>query len=91
MRFGKTESFRKTLRGLSAPEALRLFNAVRKFEAAWEIRSFPAGLGLKHLRDDFYEFRAGLHDRVLFQRAGDAILYLLYGSHDAIRRFLKTF
>ncbi|MBI5209833.1 MAG: hypothetical protein HY927_07675 [Elusimicrobia bacterium] len=46
---------------------------------------------MKHLRGDFFEFRAGIKKRVLYLKREGAILYLLYGSHDDVRRFLKSF
>lgn len=90
MRFAYAVAFHRAIRALDPVRAGRLLKAVGNFERSWPERRFAAGLGLKHLRDDFYVFRAGLHDRVLFRRRGEDILYLLYGSHDALRRFLKT-
>lgn len=90
MRFSYAESFRATVGSLSPAEGERLRKAMAKFEAAWQERRFPSGLGMAHLRASFYEFRVDIHCRVLFQRQRDSILYLLYGSHDSIRRFLKT-
>ena len=34
--------------------------------------------------------RVDIHTRVIYRRTGDLIHYVLYGSHDQIRRFLKT-
>lgn len=90
MRFAYAASFHRTIAGLSRSQGQRLLKAVAKIEASWEAGRFPQGLGLTYLREDFFEFRAGIHDRVLYQRQSGAIVYLLYGSHDDIRRFLKS-
>ncbi|MBI4668672.1 MAG: hypothetical protein HY747_05735 [Elusimicrobia bacterium] len=91
MQFDYAESFHKTADSLDRHQARRLLKGIGKFEVAWEMRRFPKGLGLTRLREDFYEFRVDIHNRVLFERSGDCILYLLCGSHDDIRRFLKNF
>ncbi|MBI5883159.1 MAG: hypothetical protein HZB91_08650 [Elusimicrobia bacterium] len=90
MRFDYAKSFHATIGSLSRGQALRLYGAVAKFEAAWEAGRFHRGLRMKHLRDQFFEFRVDIHDRVLYLRREGTIRYLLYGSHDDIRRFLKS-
>jgi putative component of toxin-antitoxin plasmid stabilization module len=90
VRFGKTKLYFETTAHLSGLKARRLFKSVQKFEAAWQSGQFPKGLSMTHLRGGIFEFRIDIHCRILFQRSGDCILYLLYGSHDNIRRFLKN-
>lgn len=90
MRFAYAASFLKITQGLSQPEASKLVRALSKFEKAWEGRRFAAGLGMKHLREDFFEFRVDLQKRVIFRRSGDLIVYLLHGSHDEIRKYLAS-
>lgn len=89
MVFAYAKSFHKTTEGLSKKQAKKLISTFEKFESAWEQGQIPHGLGLIHLRDSFYEFRIDIHARVIFERERDRITYLLYGSHDDIRRFLK--
>lgn len=49
----------------------------------------PHGLGLKKLKHDYWEIRAGLSYRVLF-KIEDQILKLVFaGTHEDIRRFLR--
>lgn len=89
MVFAYADSFHKSTEGLSKKQATRLISAFEKFESAWEQGQIPHGLGLTHLRGNFYEFRIDIHARVIFHRERDCITYLLYGSHDDIRHFLK--
>jgi len=51
----------------------------------------PAGIGLKRLRDDFWEIRHGLHNRILFRWRHDIIEFILAGDHDSIKDFLKDY
>ncbi|OGR87753.1 MAG: hypothetical protein A3A86_02685 [Elusimicrobia bacterium RIFCSPLOWO2_01_FULL_60_11] len=47
------------------------------------------GLGIKHLRDNLWEARAGLQIRILYDLSGGQVTFLLAGSHDDVRNFLK--
>jgi len=90
MRFAYQPSFLDATRQLSHAHASKLLKAIEKFQHAIEGHHWPQGLGITHLRDDYFEFRVDLHRRVIYRRSGDLIQYVLYGSHDQVRRFLKT-
>lgn len=47
------------------------------------------GLGLKNLRKNFWEVRKGLRFRILFQWKGDLVEFILAGTHEDIKNFLK--
>ncbi len=90
MRFAYQRSFLDTTRQLSAAQAAKLLKAIEKFQYAIDSRQWPEGLGMTHLRGDYFEFRVDIHTRVIYRRSGDLVHYVLYGSHDQVRRFLKT-
>ncbi|MDP3723874.1 MAG: hypothetical protein Q8R91_10355 [Candidatus Omnitrophota bacterium] len=90
MRFAYQPSFLDTTRQLSRAQASKLLNAIEKFQHAIENRQWPQGLGMTHLRDDYFEFRVDIQTRVIYRRSGDLIRYVLSGSHDHVRRFLKA-
>lgn len=90
MRFAYQPSFLDSTRHLSHAQASKLLKAVETFQQAMEHRQWPQGLGITHLQDDYFEFRVDIHTRVIYRRSGDLIQYVLYGSHDHVRRFLKT-
>lgn len=90
MRYAYQPSFLESTRQLSQAHAAKLLKAIDKFQQALERHQWPAGLGMTHLRGAYFEFRVDLHMRVIYRRTGDLIQYVLYGSHDQIRRFLKT-
>ena len=48
------------------------------------------GLGLKNLHGLYWEIRRGLRLRILFRWETDLISFVLAGSHDHIKNFLKT-
>jgi len=50
----------------------------------------PGGIGLKRLRDDYWEVRRGLHVRILFRWRDDLVEFVLAGDHGSIKNFLKN-
>ena len=90
MRYAYQSAFLAATQHLSRAESAKLLKAIDKFQTAIEAHQWPQGLGLTHLREDFFEFRVGIHTRVVYRRSGDVVQYVLYGNHDRIRRFLKT-
>lgn len=90
MRYVYQPSFLATTRHLSAAQTSKLLKAVEKFQHAVEGQQWPLGLGITHLRDNYFEFRVDIHMRAVYWRSNDLIQYVLYGSHDQIRRFLKS-
>ena len=48
------------------------------------------GFGLKNLRDNFWEIRKSLKFRILFRWQSDHVEFILAGTHDEIKRFLKN-
>ena len=90
MRYAYQPSFLDTTRQLSRAQASKLLKAIEKFQYAIEGRQWPQGLAITHLRGDYFEFRVDIHTRVIYRRAGDLLQYVLYGSHDKLRRFLKA-
>lgn len=90
MRYAYQPSFLTSTRRLSGRQTSKLLKAIEKFQQAMEARQWPSGLGITHLRADYFEFRVGIHARVIYRRTDDLIQYVLYGSHDQVRRFLGS-
>ena len=47
------------------------------------------GLGIKHLRGTLWEARSGLQLRVVFDLSGNQMTFVLAGTHDDVKNFLK--
>ena len=69
---------------------IAIHNSIKNFQEVIE-KSIqpPAGLGLKRLKDNIWEFRAGLKDRILIRWTKDLIEYGIAGTHDEIRNYLR--
>ena len=89
MRYRLTPAYEKCFDALSEERKGRIRKALKALTVLFETGEMPAGLGLKSLVHGIWEVRAGLYDRVLFRRTADLVEFLLIGSHDEIRKFLK--
>jgi hypothetical protein len=90
VRYEFKPSFDRSIKGLLAGQSEEIMTVCLAFLDLLESRtSLPAGIGLKHLRDDFWEVRHGLQNRILFRWSHDLIEFVLAGDHDSIRDFLK--
>lgn len=49
-----------------------------------------AHLGVRKLGRSIYEFRVGLHRRVVFRHESDALFLLFIGTHDEVHRFIRS-
>ncbi len=52
-------------------------------------RAISRGVGLKNLKKNFWEVRKGLKLRILFRWKADHVEFILAGTHDDIKKFLK--
>ena len=90
MRFVSSSVFERTLKSLSDSRKVKVKKAIQLAVAFFETGDLPHGLGLKPLSHGIWEIRAGLEDRILFRRFKGSVEFILVGSHDEIRRFLKN-
>ncbi len=84
------KSFDRTYKKLAPDAQVKIDECINNFLAALEQNRLSTGLGLKRLRGDLWEIRADLSLRVAFRIQKDRIEFGMTGTHDAIRRFLKT-
>lgn len=47
------------------------------------------GLGIRKLSPAYFEIRVGLDIRLVFQNCPDCLLFVMAGSHDEVRAFLR--
>ena len=90
MRYFTAPAFDRTAAGLPEERKKQVKKSIRLAVAFFETGDLPHGLGFKRLGHGIWEIRAGLSDRILFRKDKDVVEFLLAGSHDAIRRFLKN-
>jgi hypothetical protein len=47
------------------------------------------GLGIRKLTGNYFEVRAGLDVRLVFQNRAESLLFLMAGNHGEVRKFLR--
>ncbi len=90
MRYERKPSFDSTLKNLSQDRKAKVKEAIRQLVVFFEAGKKTSGLGLKKMKKDYWEVRIGLKDRVLFRLKGDLVEFIIVGSHDEIKRYLKN-
>lgn len=89
MRYFRSAAFARQYRKLPADRQAGVDEAILKFDALLSQGRPSQGIGLKELRPNIWEIRAGLLDRILFSRSGDVIELLLVGTHEELKRHLR--
>lgn len=91
MRYEFKPSFDRSIKSLKSDQKDEILRTCLGFLDVLEVQShLPAGVGLKRLRDGFWEIRQGLHNRVLFRWEDALIEFVLAGDHDSIKNFLRN-
>ncbi len=91
MRFEFKPSFERSIKSLPPSEKTEVKEAAAQLmDVLARDRQAPQGLGLKRLREDFWEVRKGIKARILFRWKSDLIEFVLAGNHDDVKRFLKN-
>ncbi|OIO35015.1 MAG: hypothetical protein AUJ74_07835 [Candidatus Omnitrophica bacterium CG1_02_44_16] len=84
-------SFERSLRKLALPQRKQVAESLEAFNLFLLSGEFAPGFGFKKINCDKYEFRAGLHLRVIVKREEDVFYLVLVGDHDDVKRYLRTF
>jgi hypothetical protein len=85
------ERFKRQCRSASAGDQAAIFRALLDLEGALANPHSAGGLGLRKLHPaGIWELRAGLDLRVLFRLSKDEAVFLVLGTHDEVKRFLKS-
>ncbi len=89
MRIEFKPAFARSLRHFYPLEQKRVKETLEKVIDFYTTGEKTSGLGLTHLRGDFWEARSGLKTRILYRWQIDFIEFILAGNHDDVKRFLK--
>ncbi len=91
MKFEFKPSFKRSIKPFSGKEKAEIKEvALQLIDMLSQDQSIHKGIGLKRLRDDFWEVRKGIKVRILFRWKGDSVEFVLAGNHDDVKRFLKN-
>lgn len=91
MKFEFKPSFKRSIKSFSGKEKEEIKDvAFQLIDMLSRDRSVHKGIGLKRLRDDFWEVRKGIKVRILFRWKSDSVDFVLAGNHNDVKRFLKN-
>jgi mRNA-degrading endonuclease RelE of RelBE toxin-antitoxin system len=86
-----TERFQKDVRGLDPEQRSAAFEAILGLPRALGEPHLHAGLGLRKLHaSGIWEVRVGLGLRAVFTFAENTATLVAIGTHDQVRRFLRS-
>jgi DNA repair exonuclease SbcCD nuclease subunit len=90
VKYERKNSFKRVFRKLPEERQDQVLQAIQALIDFYESGTKVEGLGLKRLRDDIWEIRSSLKDRILFSFYEDIVSFILVGNHDDVRRYLKS-
>ncbi len=79
----------KRLHALPEAERVGAVLALLELGAAFGNPHVHSGIGIRKLRANIFECRAGLANRFAFQDVGDTLVVVFVGDHDQLRRWLR--
>lgn len=89
MLYVRKPAFDRSWSKLTPPRKEEARKALELLVRFFEKGTRTEGLGLKKLKEDFWEIRSSLKDRILFRMSKGVIEFVLIGNHDEIHRMLK--
>ena len=90
MKYERKNSFKRIFRKLPEERQDQVLEAIQALINFYESGTKVGGLGLKRLRDDIWEIRSSLKDRILFSFNEDIVTFIIVGNHNDVRRYLKS-
>ena len=82
--------FRAEARALPTERQAQVAQAVALLSEVFGQPHLHSGLGIRRLKKNYFELRAGRDTRVVFKLEGSMAMLVLVGSHDNVQRFLKN-
>lgn len=90
-RLAVSSQFQKQFKKLTPGEQRRVRDTLKGFLVALQVGTISGGYGFKKINGDKYEIRVDLKTRIVMKAEGDVFVCHLLGSHDEVKRFLKTY
>ncbi len=91
MRFEFKPSFDDSIKKLREEdkEKVKLI-AIHLIDVLSQNKPVHKGIGLTRLKGGYWEIRKGLKTRIIFRWSEDLVEFILAGSHDEIKRYLRN-
>ena len=86
---GLSESFRARVRAYPRETRGKIGLALQHLERDFGQPHRHQSLGIRKLTGNFFEIRAGLDIRLVFQNRVECLLFVMAGNHDEVQKFLR--
>jgi mRNA-degrading endonuclease YafQ of YafQ-DinJ toxin-antitoxin module len=83
------ESFRRDVRKLPKSRRREVARAIDAVRDGFGKPHFHSGLGIRRLRQNYFECRTGINIRLVFRAEKGCLKFIAAGDHDSIRNLLK--
>lgn len=91
MRYEFKPSFEDSIKNFNEEEKEEVKTvAIRAVEILAQNKHAHKGIGMKRLKGDCWEIRHGIKTRIIFRWSADLVEFILAGSHDEVKRYLKN-
>ena len=88
MRYEYKSSFDKAFKKLGLNRQEKVIDAISVLIDFFENRKKAKGLGLKNLRENYWEIRVNVKDRIIFTLEKDKVAFIIAGDRDEIKKYL---
>ncbi len=91
MQYVFKSSFDRALKKLPDTDKIKVSDALDSlFDFFDRKTNLPVGLGLKPIGKNYWEIRADLRMRILFELDRNLVTFYFVGNHDQIRQFIRN-
>lgn len=90
MRIQHTKAFIRSLRGRSEAELQAVAAAMTEAGETFGHPHRHSGVDIRRIAKTIFECRVGLDLRLVFKRAGDALVFDFAGNHDEVEGYLRN-
>ena len=90
MRYEYKSSSDKVFKKLGLNRQEKVIDAISILIDFFENRKKTKGLGIKNLRENYWEIRVNVKDRIIFTLEKDKVAFIIVGNHDEIKKFLRN-
>jgi mRNA-degrading endonuclease RelE of RelBE toxin-antitoxin system len=91
LKFSLLERFRQQCRAADRPDQAAILKLLLELQTALATPHQHRGLGLRKLHSSgIWEVRVGRSLRALFRLADDEAIFVFLGTHDEVKKFLKS-
>jgi mRNA-degrading endonuclease YafQ of YafQ-DinJ toxin-antitoxin module len=84
------KTFREQVRAMAKARRQEIAHVIDATHAGFGKPHLHSGLGIRRLRQNYFECRVGLDIRLAFRVERNRMIFVAAGNHDEIRKLIRT-